>query len=87
MGYWTRQNAEFVLLGTKGRPKRLSASVKQVVMERRMEHSRKPDEVHRRVEALVGGPYLEMFARRSYPGWTVWGKEAPMEKEEDYGVL
>ena len=28
------------------------------------EHSRKPDEIYRRVEALSNGPYLELFARQ-----------------------
>lgn len=79
MGFWTRQNAEYVLLGTRGRPKRLSASVHQVVLDKRMKHSRKPDEVHRRIQQLVSGPYIELFARRPFPGWAVWGNEIPAE--------
>lgn len=40
--------------------------------------SAKPPEFHRDVvEAASPGPYLEMFARRSRPGWDVWGDEAP----------
>ena len=27
------------------------------------------------LEALVGGPYLEMFARSVRPGWSAWGNE------------
>ena len=38
-------------------------------------HSAKPEEVPARVEALVSGPYLELFARAPRPGWTVWGNE------------
>jgi N6-adenosine-specific RNA methylase IME4 len=75
MGYWTRKEAEVCLLFTRGKPKRLSRSVRQVMASPRREHSRKPDETHRRVEALVGGPYLEMFAREPRPGWTVWGNQ------------
>ena len=41
MGYWTRSNAEFVLLATRGKPKRLHANVSQIVIEPRRQHSRK----------------------------------------------
>ena len=27
------------------------------------------------IERLVAGPYLEMFARESAPGWDAWGNE------------
>lgn len=75
MGYTTRQNAEFVLLGRRGKPKRKSAAVRQVVIAPRREHSRKPDEIRSRIERLVAGPYLELFARQSAPGWDCWGDQ------------
>ena len=75
LGKWTRANSELCLLATRGHPKRLNADVPQLVLERRREHSRKPDCVRGRIERLVAGPYLEMFARKSAPGWTVWGNE------------
>jgi N6-adenosine-specific RNA methylase IME4 len=75
MGYWTRANSEPCLLATRGHPKRLSAAVRQGIIEPRREHSRKPDCVHSRIERLVAGPYLELFARADRPGWTVWGNE------------
>jgi N6-adenosine-specific RNA methylase IME4 len=75
MGYWGRKRAETVVMMVKGRPKRLSGGVDQVIEAPRREHSRKPDEIYARVEALVGGPYLEMFARQQYPGWDTWGNE------------
>ena len=46
------------------------------IRSRRREHSRKPDEQYERIETMFEGPYLELFARRLRPGWTVWGKEA-----------
>ena len=76
MGYWTRSNSEPCLLATRGKPKRLHADVRQGIIEPRREHSRKPDCVHERIERLVAGPYLELFARQSRPGWTTWGNEA-----------
>jgi N6-adenosine-specific RNA methylase IME4 len=75
MGYWTRANTEPCLLATRGRPKRLNADVRQAIIEPRREHSRKPDCVHERIERLIAGPYLELFARQRRPGWTVWGNE------------
>jgi N6-adenosine-specific RNA methylase IME4 len=75
MGYWTRANSEPCLLATRGKPKRLNADVRQGIIAPRREHSRKPSGVHERIERLVAGPYLELFARQSHPGWTSWGNE------------
>ena len=75
LGYWTRSNSEVCLLGTRGKPKRRDAGVKQAIIEPRRQHSRKPDCVHERIERLVAGPYLELFARQTRPGWTCWGNE------------
>lgn len=75
MGYWTRQNTEICLLATRGKPKRLHADVRQPILAPRREHSRKPD-IHEKIERLVAGPYIELFARESTrPGWTFWGAE------------
>ena len=74
-GYWTRSNTEVCLFASRGKPKRVNADVRQVILEKRREHSRKPDCVHDRIERLVAGPYLELFARAERPGWTTWGNE------------
>lgn len=81
MGYWTRGNSEPCLLGTMGKPKRLSRGVRQGIIEPRREHSRKPDCVRERIEKLVGGPYLELFSRQPRAGWTTWGNETDKFKE------
>ena len=40
------------------------------------QHSKKPAEARRRIEALIGDvPRIELFARQSPPGWDVWGNE------------
>ena len=75
LGFWTRANPEMCLLATRGKPKRKSAGVKKLVIAPRREHSRKPDEVYDRIEALCDGPHLEMFARHSRPGWDSWGMQ------------
>jgi len=74
-GYWTRANPEQCLLATRGNPKRVSKGVQRWIIAPRREHSRKPDEVYRRVERLCDGPYTELFARQSWPGWRCWGNQ------------
>lgn len=78
MGYWTRQEAEICHLFKRGKPRRLSRGVRSVIRAPRREHSRKPDEQYSRIEALVQGPYLEMFSRQNRSGWTSWGNQTEM---------
>jgi len=75
LGYWTRANPEMCLLATKGKPKRISKSVRQLIISQRQEHSRKPDEIYERIEQLLDGPYVELFARRERKGWDSWGNQ------------
>jgi N6-adenosine-specific RNA methylase IME4 len=87
LGYWTRANTEPCLLATRGKPKRLNADVRQGIIEPRREHSRKPDCVHERIERLVAGPYLELFARQTRPGWTSWGNEVGKFDRPTFGAM
>jgi N6-adenosine-specific RNA methylase IME4 len=76
MGTMTRANSEDCLIARRGRPKRLSAAVRQLVPATIRQHSRKPDEVRAALVQLVGDvPRIELFARTTYPGWDVWGNE------------
>ena len=75
MGYYTRSASEVCLLGIRGNVKRLSKSVRQLIIEPRREHSRKPDRIHTDIEQLFPGPYLELFARQQRPGWTCVGDQ------------
>ena len=76
LGYWTRSNNEICLLATKGKPKRVSKKVRQVIIEKIREHSRKPDTIRNRIVELCGDlPRIELFARQKTPGWDVWGNE------------
>lgn len=70
MGYWSRKQTEQCWLFTRGSPRRTGKGVRQVITAPRREHSRKPDEIYARIEALVDGPYTEVFARQRYPGWS-----------------
>ena len=75
MGYWFRKQGELSLVFSRGNPKRCDAGVPGVIIEPRREHSRKPDCQYERIEALVEGPYLELFARQAWPGWSAWGNQ------------
>lgn len=76
MGNWTRANAELCLLGTRGKPKRVSAAVHSVVESPIGKHSEKPAEVRDRIVQLLGDiPRVELFARQRVEGWDAWGNE------------
>lgn len=75
MGYWSRANVEQCLLATRGKPSRLAKDVRRLIIDKRREHSRKPDAIYSRIERLVDGPYLELFARETRPGWDAWGNQ------------
>jgi N6-adenosine-specific RNA methylase IME4 len=76
MGTWTRSNTEIVLLATRGKPKRRSKGVRQLIFYPIMEHSRKPDQVRDRIVELCGElPRLELFARTRTPGWDAFGNQ------------
>jgi N6-adenosine-specific RNA methylase IME4 len=74
-GYHTRHNLEVCWLGRRGSPRRQSAGVRELIVAPIREHSRKPDEIYGRIEALCGGPYVELFARQRWPGWISAGDE------------
>jgi site-specific DNA-methyltransferase (adenine-specific) len=76
LGRWTRGNTEPCLLATKGKPKRISPNVFQIIDRPRMKHSKKPHEARKRIIELVGDlPRIELFARQKTEGWDVWGNE------------
>lgn len=82
MGYWTRSNAEFCVMATRGSPKRQSAGVHQVIVSHIEEHSKKPQEARERIVQLMGDvPRIELFARQKTPGWDVWGNEVESDIE------
>lgn len=92
LGYFTRSNSELcltgealedeqtdlVLLGRKGKTlERKSMGVRQVIITPMQEHSRKPVEVHERIEALYGKDIskIEIFGRQEREGWDIFGDE------------
>jgi len=82
MGKWVRKQVEYSLIFSRGKPSRTDAGVRQlietgenVIYAPKREHSRKPEERYERIERLVSGPYVELFARETRRGWSCWGNE------------
>jgi N6-adenosine-specific RNA methylase IME4 len=75
LGFWTRANPELCLLGTRGQPKRRDKNVRKLLIAPRGRHSEKPVEINQRIQRLVPGPYIELFARSRVPGWAARGNE------------
>lgn len=79
VGFYFRNVTELVLFGIRGKNARtLQPGRTQVnyLESRKREHSRKPDELYPIIEACSPSPRIELFARGTRPGWTVWGNEA-----------
>lgn len=77
VGFYFRNVTELILFGVRGSLRTAKAGRTQVnfLATRKREHSRKPDEIYPIVESCSPGPYLELFARHSRPGWSCWGNE------------
>lgn len=74
MGRYTMSSMEYVLLGTKGHPKRIKNNIRQLVVAPRTGHSVKPNEVRERIVELFGDlPRVELFARTCGDGWDCFG--------------
>lgn len=74
-GYWVRNAAELLLIGTSGAPGPKTRGRRGLIVSPLREHSRKPDDVYALVEEVAHGPYAELFARQRRPGWDCWGHE------------
>lgn len=85
--YW-RVSHELLLLGVKGGLTFSDHSQKSWGEFDRKKHSAKPEQVALNIEKVSPGPYLEMFARRTRDGWTVWGNEIErdMFNEAAFGI-
>ncbi len=84
LGAWTMKNYELCLLGTKGKmlQHKKCNNIYQKVAAERTKHSKKPDEVRKRIEKLFGDTTrIELFAREKTEGWHVWGNEVESDVE------
>ena len=81
VGFYFRNVTEMILFGIRGKQARTlqpGRSQENMILSRKREHSRKPDEQYDLIEACSPGPYLELFARGPRKGWTVWGDQAAL---------
>ena len=82
LGWYTRSNAEIVLLGRKGKFDRQSRKVQQIIDSPIREHSKKPDVVRQRIIQLCGDlPRIELFARTKVHGWDVVGNDPKLDNK------
>ena len=78
VGFYFRNVTEVVLFGVRGRNARTLAPGRRqenIIVSQKREHSRKPDEQYRLIEACSPGPYIELFARGEREGWFGWGDQ------------
>lgn len=79
-GYWSRDNAELLLIGVKGEVPAPAPGeqAESCFYAAKGAHSVKPDRARAIIESYFPHlPKLEMFARGSPPpGWTCWGNES-----------
>ncbi len=79
VGFYFRNVTEMILFGVRGKNARTlqpGRSQENMIISRKREHSRKPDEQYALIESCSPGPYLEIFARGPREGWDVWGNQA-----------
>ncbi len=79
VGFYFRNVTEMILFGVRGKNARTlqpGRSQENIIVSRKREHSRKPDEQYQLIESCSPGPYLEIFARGPREGWDVWGNQA-----------
>ena len=79
VGFYFRNVTEVILFGVRGKNARtLEQGRRQenIIVSRKREHSRKPDEQYGLIESCSPGPYLELFARGPRPRWFVWGNQS-----------
>jgi len=72
--YW-RCTHEILLLGVRGGLTFPPTGIPSWLEADRTRHSEKPEAVRLLIERVSPGPRLELFARATAPGWSVWGNE------------
>lgn len=79
VGFYFRNVTELLLFGVRGKHARTEQPGRtqvNLLASRKREHSRKPDEQYDLIESCSKGPFLELFARGTRPGWVYWGDQA-----------
>jgi N6-adenosine-specific RNA methylase IME4 len=76
-GFEVQGNAEYVVILKAGKPQSIKGRpFPGCIISPRREHSRKPVNLHCEIEARLDGPFCEVFARETRPGWSAFGNQA-----------
>jgi N6-adenosine-specific RNA methylase IME4 len=73
VGYWFRGDVEPVAIAKRAGTPSYRTGRRASFLHPVMSHSTKPDYLHELAEQHFPGPYLELFARATRPGWTCLG--------------
>lgn len=79
VGFYFRNVTEMILFGVRGkniRTLQAGRSQENIILSRKREHSRKPDEQYDIIESCSWGPFLELFGRGKRNGWVTWGNQS-----------
>jgi N6-adenosine-specific RNA methylase IME4 len=85
-GKYTLSNCELCLVFKRGRipQPRGARNLQQLVRSPRKEHSEKPVEVMEAIEKMFPTQErIELFARRRFEGWSVWGLDMIMDNNDN----
>lgn len=89
VGFYFRNVTELLLFGIRGTNNRTLAPARSqvnLIRTQKREHSRKPDEMAKLIEACSPGPHLELFARGKREGWSMWGNQATESYEPNWAT-
>ena len=78
VGFYFRNVTEIVLFGVKGKNVRTlppGRRQENIIVQRKREHSRKPDELYKIIEDCSWKPRIELFSRNKRKDWLMWGNE------------
>jgi N6-adenosine-specific RNA methylase IME4 len=78
IGAWLRGRTEHCILATVGAPTIHLTNETTLLVEKRRQHSRKPEKFYKLVEKMcpaIDGERLEIFSRTGRKGWVTFGNE------------
>lgn len=76
-GYWHGDAAEGFLWGARGAPRIHRGSERNLIEAAVRLHSEKPEEIYDKCERMFPQVRkLDLFSRKTRPGWDAWGDEA-----------
>ena len=75
LGRNIRMQCEFCLMAFKGNPTVNGSAERDIIREKRREHSRKPDSFYDMVNRMTVGLKLDYFSRENRENWHTYGAE------------